>query len=38
MVYFDPDHSEEEDRFILLGRVFNSEFWSCASATGKENL
>ena len=19
MVYFDPDHSEEEDRFILLG-------------------
>ena len=22
MVYFDPDHSEEEDRFILLGMSF----------------
>lgn len=22
MVYFDPDHSEEEDRFVLLGMSF----------------
>ncbi|MBI3734913.1 BrnT family toxin [Candidatus Sumerlaeota bacterium] len=24
-VYFDPDHSEEEERFILLGRGFRPE-------------
>jgi len=32
-VYYDPDHSEGEDRFILLGMSFRREFWSCATAT-----
>ena len=36
--YFDPDHSEDEDRFILLGPGTDFGRWSSAIAFANRSL
>jgi len=33
--YYDPDHSESEDRFIMLGLSLQLRLWWCAIAFGR---
>ena len=33
LTIFDPDHSEEEDRFILLGQTYAGDSWLSCTRT-----